>query len=105
MLPKISLKDKYKLPDKLKVLIIKSKSGGLTAKLVDYPGCITHAQSMGELIENLNDAVLTYFEVPRNEAVMADFVYAPTQPTLRLKIKPKEKPNIFVPVFPTYSHA
>ena len=104
MLSKTSLKDKYKLPDKLKVLIIKSKSGGLTAKLVDYPGCITHAQSMGELIENLNDAILTYFEVPRNEAVMANFVYVP-KPALKFVAKPQNKPNVFISVSPTYSYA
>ena len=104
MLSKISLKDKYELPDKLNVLIIKSKSGGLTAKLVDYPGCITHAESMGELIENLNDAILTYFEVPRNEAIMADFVYIP-KPELILAAKPQKRPNIFIPVSPNYSYA
>lgn len=104
MLPKISLKDKYELPDRLRVLIIKSKSGGLTAKLVDYPGCITYADSMGELIENLNDAILTYFEVPRNEALKADFVYIP-KPEAKLASKPQKKPNVFIPVSPNYSYA
>jgi len=99
-----NLQRKYNLPDKLKVQVTKSKKGGLTAILADYPGCITYADSPSELIESLNDAILTYFEVPRNEAMGADFVYVP-QKQLTLSKKPVDKRNYFISVPIAFNYA
>lgn len=71
-----SIKEKYKLPDSIKVTVTKSKKG-FCAFLDDYSGCMTVAKNFGELIENVNDAILTYFEVPRNEAEKIDILYLP----------------------------
>lgn len=100
----LNLRRKYHLPDKLKVQVIKSKNGGLTAILADYPGCITYADSLSELIESLNDAILTYFEVPRNEALSADFVYVP-QKQLTLSKKSVDKRNDFISVPIAFNYA
>jgi len=100
----LNLQQKYNLPDKLRVQVIKSKNGGLTAILADHPGCITYADSPSELIESLNDAILTYFEVPRNEALSADFVYVP-QKRLTLSKKPIDRRNYFVSVPIAFNYA
>jgi len=72
------LAKKYNLPDKIQVAIHKS-SKGFTAILPEYPGCMTYAENMSELVENVNDALLTYLDVPREEALKADFLYIPRQ--------------------------
>lgn len=100
----LNLQQKYKLPDKLKVQVIKSKNGGLTAIVADYPGCITYADSPSELIETLNDAILTYFEVPRKEALRADFVYVP-QKQLTVSKKPVDTRNDFISVPIAFNYA
>lgn len=100
----LKLQQKYNLPGNLKVKIIKSKDGGLTAILADYPGCITHADSPSELIESLNDAILTYFEVPRNEALGADFVYVP-QKQLTPRKKSVDQRNDFISVPIAFNYA
>ena len=52
------------LPDILKVEIGKSDDGGLYAIVRNLPGCYTQAGNFYELIEMVNDAVFSYFEVP-----------------------------------------
>ncbi|GEM_PF-2195635 len=52
------------LPDTLKVEIGKSDDGGLYAIVHNLPGCYTQAANFVELIEMVNDAVFSYFEVP-----------------------------------------
>ena len=51
------------LPSKLEVEI-GQEDGGLWAKIKNLPGCHTQADNFVELIEMVNDAVFTYFEVP-----------------------------------------
>jgi len=54
----------WKLPDKLEVEIKRSESGGFYAEIKNLPGCITQADSVQELYEMINDAVITYFKIP-----------------------------------------
>ena len=70
------LTDKYGLPESVKVQVKKDK-GVLYAKLPEYPGCITMAKDPLDLVVKINDAILTYFQVPRNEALTCDFLYFP----------------------------
>lgn len=35
------------------------------AKIINFPGCFTEADTFYELIEMVNDAVRTYFEIPK----------------------------------------
>ena len=75
-----SLLDKYKLPETVQVEITRNEKGGFFAKLVDYPGCFTVADSPLELIQNATDAILTYFEVSRNDALNCNVLYGPPMP-------------------------
>lgn len=75
-----SLLDKYKLPETVQVEISRNEKGDFFAKLVDYPGCFTVADSPLELIQNVTDAILTYFEVPRNDALKSNVLYGPPVP-------------------------
>ena len=45
------------------------KDGHYLATATDYPGLITYGRDTKELWENLNDAVMTYFNVPRATAL------------------------------------
>ncbi len=77
----LNIQQKYHLPSEIEVAISRSKNE-YYAKLTDYPGCFTVADSWLELIQNITDAVLTYFEVPREEAQNCNIYYLPTMPEL-----------------------
>lgn len=52
------------LPAQLEVEIHRAKKGGFWASVKNLPGCYTQADNSLELIEMINDAVFTYYEVP-----------------------------------------
>jgi len=52
------------LPRKLEVEIHRAEEGGFWARVKGLPGCNTQGEDFFDLIEMINDAVLTYFEVP-----------------------------------------
>ncbi|MBI2055412.1 MAG: type II toxin-antitoxin system HicB family antitoxin [Candidatus Sungbacteria bacterium] len=71
-MPKLTAKDKkeiYRLralfPHKIGVRVRRSGDGGFFAEAVTFPGVFTEADTFSELIEMVNDAVMTYFEVPQ----------------------------------------
>jgi predicted RNase H-like HicB family nuclease len=66
------VKRKYGIPNDLKLNIQLSKDGWFIVTSPDLPGLVTQAASRDELIEMLNDAVLSYFDVPKRDA---DVVY------------------------------
>jgi len=72
-----TLQEKYNLPNSIRVIIKKDNSGGFIIKLPEFPGCISYAENIEELIPVLNDMVLTYFDVPRREAKKVEFLYVP----------------------------
>lgn len=82
---------KYHLPEEVQVEVVKDDDGSYFAKLTDYPGCMTVADSEYELLFNLTDAILTYFEVPHKDTQNADIVYfpkvSPQQTTKKMKAK------------------
>ncbi len=101
----MDIKEKYKLPNYIYVKIHKSKQG-FTAVLPDYPGCMTYAENISELVENVNDALLTYLDVPRKDALKADFLYSPNPVKKQeKKIRIKEVLNKFVSITPHVSYA
>ncbi len=53
-----------RLPSRLEVEVHRTAEGKFWAKVLNLPGCVTQADSFGELIEMINDAVHTYFEIP-----------------------------------------
>ncbi|NQU84044.1 MAG: type II toxin-antitoxin system HicB family antitoxin [Parcubacteria group bacterium] len=52
------------LPSRIIVKIHKTKEG-FWAKIKEFPGCYTQADSFFELIEMVNDAVFTYLDIPQ----------------------------------------
>ena len=61
-MPKFSLN---KLPQRISVRILKTAEGNYIAELPEYDGVFTQASSLEELNYNINDLVMTYFDVPR----------------------------------------
>ena len=66
------IKQQYGIPESLNINVRISKDGWFVISSLDLPGFITQAQNHQELVEMINDAVLTYFDVPRKEA---DIIY------------------------------
>lgn len=62
-----AIQRKYRIPNTIHVNISLTKDGWFCASSPDLPGLVTQAQSHQELIRMMNDAVLTYFDVPRRE--------------------------------------
>jgi len=89
----MDIKEKYKLPNYIYVKIHKSKQGFT-------------AENISELVENVNDALLTYLDVPRKDALKADFLYSPNPVKKQeKKIRIKEVLNKFVSITPHVSYA
>lgn len=70
---------KYNLPQKIKVDVKVTSEGHFFASLPDYPGCQTEAKDIFDLINNVTDAILTYFEVPSKVAKKLNVLYFPPQ--------------------------
>lgn len=52
-------------PNEIAVRTRRSQDGGFVAQVAAFPGLVTEGETFSELIEMINDAMLTYFEVPR----------------------------------------
>ena len=74
-------------PKSVQVSIRRSKDGGFVAIIKTFPSCITEADSFSELIEMVNDAVRTYFEVPKK--------YSPFMPTYLPPLKEAQRFDVF----------
>lgn len=66
------IKKKYGIPNKLDWVIEITSDGWFIAECKDIPGIFTQAQSKQDLLDMINDAVLTYYGVPKRES---DFIY------------------------------
>lgn len=55
-------------PAEIKVRVRRSEDGGFVAEVATFSGVITEADTFSELIEMINDAVMSYFEVPAKYA-------------------------------------
>jgi len=62
----------YHMPESLKLEVEFTQDGWFVATSPELPGLITEARDKEELVEMVNDAALTYFNVPRRDA---DVVY------------------------------
>jgi predicted RNase H-like HicB family nuclease len=57
-------------PKEIEVAVNRSEDGGFVATIPAFPGIITEADTFSELIEMVNDAMLTYFGLmERSDAV------------------------------------
>ncbi|OGZ52635.1 MAG: hypothetical protein A3B25_00355 [Candidatus Ryanbacteria bacterium RIFCSPLOWO2_01_FULL_48_26] len=52
-------------PDEIRVNIARSENGDFTARIDTFKGLFTEGSNFSELIEMVNDAVKTYYEVPK----------------------------------------
>ncbi len=100
-----NLKEKYNLPDSVNVEIHKGETGEYYASLPDYPGCMTIGKTMGELIENITDAVFTYFEVSRKDALQSDIIYLPHVNKYEENKRVKSRVKEFISVSQQYFYA
>ena len=74
-------------PGSVHVNVRRSKDGGFVAVIKTFSGCVTQADSFAELIEMVNDAVRTYFEVPQE--------YLPFMPTYLPPLKEAQRFDAF----------
>jgi predicted RNase H-like HicB family nuclease len=61
------IKAKYGIPDKINYKLRLTEDGWFVVTSPDYPGLITQGRNGPEILDMVNDAVLTYFNVPRKE--------------------------------------
>lgn len=68
----LDVKRAYGLPEEINLNVRLSDDGWFVVSSPEFPGLVTQARDRDELIEMVNDAVLTHFDVPKREA---DIVY------------------------------
>lgn len=66
------VKRQYKLPESINFCIRVTPDGWFVVTMPDHPGLVTQANSREGLMEMINDAVLTYYDVPKRKV---DIVY------------------------------
>jgi|SRR3989344_190881 len=75
-------------PASIEVSVERSQDGGFFANISTFPGCVTQADSFSELIEMVNDAVRTYFEIPEGYLPHMPTYLPPVQVVRRLDVFP-----------------
>ncbi|MBI2551184.1 hypothetical protein HYV73_02450 [Candidatus Uhrbacteria bacterium] len=66
------VKREYKLPDSINFSLSVTPEGWFVITMPDHPGLVTQANSHEGIMEMVNDAVLTYYDVPKRKA---DIIY------------------------------
>lgn len=61
------IKKKYNIPDTFHLKIRMTNDGYFVLTCEELPGLLTEASSGKELLEMFNDALLSYYNVPRRE--------------------------------------
>ncbi len=81
---KLTLKKKKEInkfrslfPSNISIRIRRSENGKFCAEIRTFPGCFTEADTFSGLIEMINDAVKTYFEIPKKYLVFMPEYLAP----------------------------
>jgi predicted RNase H-like HicB family nuclease len=57
----------YQIPDKITLNIKQDEKGWYVIKAKELPGFLTQAKNNREINKVINDAILTYFDVPAEE--------------------------------------
>lgn len=68
----IEIKREYNIPEKVNFSVARKKSGWFVVTSPDLPGLISQCENLDELLDVYNDAILTYFDVPKRES---DYVF------------------------------
>lgn len=58
----------YHIPERIRLAVEVTPDGWFLVTSPDLPGLVTQGRDAKELLEMVNDAVLTYYDVPRREA-------------------------------------
>jgi len=74
-------------PSTILVRVHRLDCGKFCAEVLTYPGCFTEADTFSGLIEMVNDAVRTYFEIPEK--------YLPYMPEYLASIKMAQELGVF----------
>ncbi|MFH1252877.1 MAG: hypothetical protein V1664_00900 [Candidatus Uhrbacteria bacterium] len=64
----VDIKKEYKLPESINFSLRLTQDGWFVLTMPDHPGLVTEAENSKQLIEMVNDAILTYYDVPRRGA-------------------------------------
>ena len=75
-------------PESLHMDVRRSKDGGFVAVIKTFSGCVTQADSFSELIDMVNDAVRTYFEVPEKYLAFMPTYLPPLKEAQRFDVFP-----------------
>lgn len=59
---------KISIPKELKIIVHIEPDGGFWAEFPDLPGCYTQGDNLSLLTSQIQDALLTYYDVPKEEA-------------------------------------
>lgn len=65
---------KYQIPDAVTFITRNTDSGVILVTSNELPGFMTQAEKESELIDMVNDALLTYFDVPKS--VCENYIYS-----------------------------
>ena len=68
----MQVKREFSLPENVNFSLRVTPDGWFVVTMPDQPGLVTEANSRQGLLEMVNDALLTYYDVPRRKA---DIVY------------------------------
>ena len=89
---KNKIKELIKLfPRNIEVKIVQCEEGGFFARIKNFDGCLTQAETLTELIENVNDAVLTCLDVPEKYVKYMPSYMPPTSLFQRFRFWPEQK--------------
>ena len=61
------IRSEYGIPETISLKIKVTKDGYFVATSPDLPGLITQAKGASELLDMINDAILTYYDVPKKD--------------------------------------
>jgi len=59
---------KHPFPKNINLVVHIEPDGGFWAEFPGLPGCYTQGDSLSEISSQLQDVLLTYFDVPHSEA-------------------------------------
>ncbi len=89
IIPESLIAYRSRIPDSIGVRIRESEDGGYWVEVKNLPGCITQAENGQELFEMVNDAVFTYFDIPKE--------YIPFMPSFLPPEETRKRFDIEVP--------
>ena len=80
-----------KMPKQLHILIEKTPNNYYFVKIKNLSGCTTQARNSHELVEMVNDAVYTYFDIPEKYQAQVGSYNPPVELQKKLKATLQKK--------------